>query len=114
MGFIPLNHSIKLYVPSTKLATPIAEDEFAERVDLVASKFSSWFGGSSITAIKGYYEFQNQTTGREDIQAVSSFCTAEQLAEKWPQVLELAYSLLKEWEQESILVEKDGQGGLIL
>lgn len=114
MDYIPLDHCVKLYVPSTKLTEPIADNEFLERGDLIAGKFSDWFGGSSMTAVKGCYKFQDQTIGKEDVNVVYSYCTGEQLADKWSEVLALAYSLLKEWNQESILVEKDGQGGLVL
>ena len=75
------NAEIKFYVPSTfnviigqeKTALPISEETREYFVNMVALKFTEWFGGNTITCGQGrWIDTDTQTIVCEDVYIVSS------------------------------------------
>lgn len=114
-GIFSLDHSVKLYVPSTLDADKPAETEkVARAVDTVIESFSTWFGGATTNlAAGGWYSAELHKVIYEEIRIVNSFCTLDALEEHYHEVLALAEALKSEFNQEAISLECDGKLFLI-
>jgi hypothetical protein len=114
-GVFSLDHSVKLYVPSTIDGDkPSPSDKIARAIDNVVESFSSWFGGATTNiAAGGWYSAELRKVIYEEIRIVNSFCTIEALEEHYTEVLALAQALKHEFSQEAISIECDGKLYLI-
>ena len=103
---IALPERVALYVPSTQDVTH-ATDNTAQ-VERVAREFCGWFGGATAQQSAGYWISDTAGLVREAVTIVYAACTAAQLREHLPDVLQLAQQIKQDMQQEAVSVELNG------
>lgn len=105
----PLSARVTVYVPATNGTADVADN--SREVDAVASALSTWFGGATIQPGSGCWMSETCGLVKEDTTTIYAACTAEHLAEKIGDVLELCRNLKVEMKQEAIALQLDGVPG---
>jgi hypothetical protein len=106
-NLFPLDHSIKLYIPSTIETNKPADN--SKQVDQAIKLLSSLFGGATSYEAIGAWTDQAGELVKEKITIVQSFATAEQVEENIMDVVKHAQNLKNEMSQEAISLEYDGK-----
>lgn len=108
--YFTLSHNITFYVPSTQnVSEVISPDEFGDRVKETANFLTDLFGGASVETIQGYYKAHDQSYVVEDVKKVISGASDEQLQNNSTKILNYVKNKVREWSQESIIIEIDGK-----
>ena len=102
-GAVELPQRVALYVPGTQ--GPATATDNAAQVERVAREFCGWFGGATAQQSAGYWISDNAGLIREAVTIVYAACTADQLREHLPDVLNLAQQIKAEMQQETVSVE---------
>lgn len=97
---IELSSKVTVYVPSTVNVN--IEIDNKKYVDMVASKLSQWFGGSTSCQAQGYYVADDKSLVTEKTTMVYGYCTTSQLEEHASDILQLVNDLKNEMVQECI------------
>lgn len=103
---ITLPQRVALYVPGTQ--GPATATDNAAQVERVARAFCGWFGGATAQQSAGYWISDNAGLVREAVTIVFAACTAAQLREHLPDVLNLAQQIKQDMAQEAVSVELNG------
>lgn len=103
---IALPERVALYVPSTQDVTHATDN--AAQVERVAREFCGWFGGATAQQSAGYWISDTAGLVREAVTIVYAACTAAQLREHLPDVLQLAQQIKQDMQQEAVSVELNG------
>lgn len=103
---VTLPQRVALYVPGTQ--GPATATDNAAQVERVARAFCGWFGGATAQPSAGYWISDNAGLVREAVTIVYAACTAAQLRERLPDVLNLAQQIKAEMQQEAISAEING------
>ena len=100
---------VAVYVPSTKDADQsISEDEFEDRVESVQKYLSNLFGGFSANDVDGGYMSQEKGLITEEVFKVISFAQRDGFSSKMEKLVVQIKKWAKDWEQESIGLEFEG------
>lgn len=102
---ITLPQRVALYVPGTQ--GPATATDNAAQVERVAREFCGWFGGATAQQSTGYWTSDAAGLVREAVTIVYAACTAEQLREHLPDVLQLAQQIKAEMQQEALSIQID-------
>lgn len=105
-GAVELPQRVALYVPSTTDTDKPTDN--AAQVERVASHFCEMFGGATAQPSAGYWISESAGLVREAVTIVYAACTAAQLREHLPDVLQLAQQIKAEMQQEAISAEING------
>ena len=105
-GAVALPQRVALYVPGTQ--GPATATDNAAQVERVACAFCGWFGGATAQESTGFWMSDTAGLVRESVTIVFSACTAAQLREHLPDVLQLAQQIKAEMQQEAISAEING------
>ena len=105
-GALALPQRVALYVPST--TDTDKPTDHAAQVERVASRFCEMFGGATAQQSAGYWLSESAGLVREAVTIVYAACTAEQLREHLPDVLQLAQQIKAEMQQEAVSAEING------
>ena len=105
-GAVALPQRVALYVPGTQ--GPATATDNAAQVECVARDFCGWFGGATAQQSTGYWLSESAGLVREAVTIVYAACTAEQLREHLPDVLQLAQQIKAEMQQEAVSAEING------
>lgn len=105
-GALALPQRVALYVPSTTDTDKPTDN--AAQVECVARDFCGWFGGATAQQSTGYWLSESAGLVREAVTIVYAACTAEQLREHLPDVLQLAQQIKAEMQQEAVSAEING------
>lgn len=105
-GAVELPQRVALYVPGTQ--GPATATDNAAQVERVARALCGWFGGATAQQSAGYWMSDSAGLVREAVTIVYAACTADQLRERLPDVLNLAQHLKAEMQQEAISAEING------
>lgn len=105
-GAVALPQRVALYVPSTQDINHDTDN--AAQVERVARDFCGWFGGATAQQSAGYWLSDTAGLVREAVTIVYAACTAAQLREHLPDVLQLAQQIKAEMQQEAVSVELNG------
>lgn len=105
-GTVELPQRVALYVPGTQ--GPATATDNAAQVERVAREFCGWFGGATAQPSAGYWISDTAGLVREAVTIVYASCTADQLREHLPDVLNLAQQIKAEMQQEAISAEING------
>ena len=105
-GALELPQRVALYVPGTQ--GPATATDNAAQVERVARTFCGWFGGATAQQSAGYWISDNAGLVREAVTIVFAACTAAQLREHLPDVLNLAQQIKQVLAQEAVSVELNG------
>lgn len=103
---IALPERVALYVPSTQDVAHATDN--AAQVERVARDFCGWFGGATAQQSAGYWMSDAAGLVREAVTIVYAACTAAQLREHLPDVLQLAQQIKQDMAQEAVSVELNG------
>lgn len=103
---IALPERVALYVPSTTDTDKPTDN--AAQVERVARDFCGWFGGATAQQSAGYWLSESAGLVRESVTIVYAACTADQLREHLPDVLQLAQQIKQDMAQEAVSVELNG------
>lgn len=103
---VTLPQRVTLYVPGTQ-GTATATDNAAQ-VERVAREFCKMFGGATAQPSAGYWISDNAELVREAVTIVYAACTADQICEHLPDVLQLAQQIKQDMAQEAVSVELNG------
>lgn len=103
---ITLPQRVALYVPSTTDTDKPTDN--AAQVERVARDFCGWFGGATAQQSTGYWLSESAGLVREAVTIVYAACTAAQLREHLPDVLQLAQQIKAEMQQEAVSAEING------
>ena len=103
---VTLPQRVALYVPGTQ--GPATATDNAAQVERVARAFCGWFGGATAQPSAGYWISDNAGLVREAVTIVYAACTAAQLRERLPDVLNLAQQIKQDMAQEAVSVELNG------
>ena len=103
---VTLPQRVALYVPGTQ--GPATATDNAAQVERVARAFCGWFGGATAQPSAGYWISDNAGLVREAVTIVYAACTAAQLRERLPDVLNLAQQIKQDMSQEAVSVELNG------
>lgn len=104
-GAVTLPQRVALYVPGTQ--GPATTTDNAAQVERVAREFCGWFGGATAQQSAGYWLSESAGLVRESVTIVYAACTAEQLRDNLPAVLNLAQQIKAEMQQEAVSLELD-------
>lgn len=105
-GALELPQRVALYVPGTQ--GPATATDNAAQVERVARELCGWFGGATAQPSAGYWISDNAGLIREAVTIVYAACTAAQLREHLPDVLQLAQQIKAEMQQEAVSAEING------
>lgn len=105
-GALELPQRVALYVPGTQ--GPATATDNAAQVERVARDFCGWFGGATAQESTGFWMSDTAGLVREAVTIVFSACTAAQLREHLPDVLQLAQQIKAEMQQEAVSAEING------
>lgn len=105
-GAVELPQRVALYVPGTQ--GPATATDNAAQVERVARALCGWFGGATAQQSAGYWISDTAGLVREAVTIVYAACTADQLREHLPDVLNLAQQIKAEMQQEAISAEING------
>lgn len=105
-GALALPQRVALYVPSTTETDKPTDN--AAQVERVAREFCGWFGGATAQPSAGYWLSDTAGLVREAVTIVFAACTAAQLRERLPDVLNLAQQIKQDMAQEAVSVELNG------
>ena len=105
-GAVELPQRVALYVPSTTDTDKPTDN--AAQVERVASRFCEMFGGATAQESTGFWMSDTAGLVREAVTIVFSACTAAQLREHLPDVLQLAQQIKAEMQQEAVSAEING------
>lgn len=105
-GALELPQRVALYVPGTQDINHATDN--AAQVERVAREFCGWFGGATAQPSAGYWISDNAGLVREAVTIVYAACTAAQLRERLPDVLNLAQQIKQDMAQEAVSVELNG------
>lgn len=105
-GAVELPQRVALYVPSTQDINHATDN--AAQVERVARDFCGWFGGATAQPSAGYWISDTAGLVRESVTIVYAACTAAQLREHLPDVLQLAQQIKAEMQQEAVSAEING------
>lgn len=105
-GAVALPQRVALYVPSTTDTDKPTDN--AAQVERVASRFCEMFGGATAQPSTGYWISESAGLVREAVTIVYAACTAAQLREHLPDVLQLAQQIKAEMQQEAVSAEING------
>jgi hypothetical protein len=98
-----------IYIPSTtNVGTMVSEQEMASRINEVKSYFADMFGGFTETDADGGYKSNSGEIIQEDIVKVSVFSKTKDWKEKESEVVSKIKEWAKEWGQEAIGFEYEG------
>ena len=106
-GLFSLDHSIKLYIPST-IETNKSADNRAQ-VDETLILFSQLFGGATSYDAVGAWESAKAGLVKEKVKIVQSYATGEQVEESIDLVIRHAEQIKIEMSQEAISLEYDNK-----
>ena len=106
-GLIPLNHNVKIYVPSTVNVNKASNNE--QQVNNLMAVFSQLFGGATTFEAKGAWDSATAGLVVESITIVESYCSEEQLKKGIDTLIIEAKKLRKELKQEAISLEIDNK-----
>lgn len=104
-GAVELPQRVALYVPGTQ--GPATATNNAAQVERVARDFCGWFGGATAQESTGFWMSDTAGLVRESVTIVYAACTAEQLRERLPDVLNLAQQIKAEMQQEAVTITID-------
>lgn len=104
-GAVELPQRVALYVPGTQ--GPATATDNAAQVERVAREFCGWFGGATAQQSAGYWMSDAAGLVREAVTIVYAACTAAQLREHLPDVLQLAQQIKAEMQQEALSIQID-------
>ena len=104
-GAVALPQRVALYVPGTQ--GPATATDNAAQVERVASRFCEMFGGATAQESTGFWMSDTAGLVREAVTIVFSACTAAQLREHLPDVLQLAQQIKAEMQQEAVTITID-------
>lgn len=104
-GAVTLPQRVALYVPGTQ--EPATATDNAAQVERVAREFCGWFGGATAQESAGFWMSDTAGLIREATTIVYAACTAEQLRDNLPAVLNLAQQIKAEMQQEAVSLELD-------
>lgn len=104
-GAVELPQRVALYVPSTTDTDKPTDN--AAQVERVAREFCGWFGGATAQQSAGYWISDTAGLVREAVTIVYAACTAAQLREHLPDVLNLAQQIKAEMQQEAVTITID-------
>ena len=99
---IALPERVALYVPST--TDPDKPTDNAAQVERVAREFCEMFGGATAQQSTGYWLSDTAGLVREAVTIVYAACTAAQLRDHLPDVLQLAQQIKAEMQQEAVSI----------
>ena len=105
-GAVALPQRVALYVPGTQ--GPATATDNAAQVERVASRFCEMFGGATAQESTGFWMSDTTELVREAVTIVFSACTAAQLRDHLPDVLQLAQQIKQDMAQEAVSVELNG------
>ena len=105
-GAVELPQRVALYVPGTQ--GPATATDNAAQVERVARALCGWFGGATAQQSAGYWISDTAGLVREAVTIVFAACTADQLRERLPDVLNLAQQIKAEMQQEAVSAEING------
>jgi len=99
-----------ILVPSTtKADKSISQAQMDKRVANVRKYLSKQFGGyTSVKAVGGYYSADKKKLIKERVMKVTGFATTRKFNQKKPEVLKQMSKWSKEWGQESLGYEHEG------
>ena len=103
---VTLPQRVALYVPGTQ--GPATATDNAAQVERVAREFCGWFGGATAQPSAGYWLSDTAGLVREAVTIVYAACTAAQLRERLPDVLQLAQQIKTDMQQEAVSAEING------
>lgn len=104
---LPIEMSV--YVPSTASANEeISEEEFNDRIEEVEVYLSNLFGGFSKVDISGGYNSEEKGLIQESVAKVTAFATKKSFEENKNKLIEKLSYWCKEWGQESMGYEFEG------
>lgn len=104
-GALELPQRVALYVPGTQDINHATDN--AAQVERVAREFCGWFGGATAQPSAGYWLSDSAGLIREAVTIVYAACTADQLRERLPDVLNLAQQIKQDMQQEAVTITID-------
>ena len=102
---VTLPQRVALYVPSTTDTDKPTDN--AAQVERVAREFCEMFGGATAQQSTGYWLSDAAGLVREAVTIVYAACTADQIREHLPDVLQLAQQIKAEMQQEAVTITID-------
>lgn len=102
-----LDSKVSIYVPSTTNVDVPVDNK--EQVKSVIKELSLLFGGATASNAVGGWVAENGETIIEHVTIVYSFCTSEQLRDKFDEVYGIAERIKNEMQQEAVTLEINGQ-----
>ncbi len=101
--------TISFYVPSTTNADKlISQSAFNDRITSIGKSFSKLFGGATAVDGLGFYLSHDNTLIRETVKIITAFTNNETAVQQYSAILAIAKDKCREWQQESILVNYNG------
>lgn len=108
VGVVHLPIECVVYVPSTLFDKRIPKREFQRRIKKTAEELVSMFGGCRETIVKGRYMDRRGEIIEEEVAVLTGYGQGDRYLDKREQFLEWLLAKKKEWQQESIGFEFEG------
>lgn len=102
-----LDCKVAIYVPSTTNVNESCDN--SKQVISVIRELSQMFGGATASDAVGGWVAESGETVIEHVKIVYSFCTSEQLTERFDDVYAICQRIKKEMSQEAVTLEVNGQ-----
>ncbi len=107
-GVVHLPIECVVYVPSTLFDKRIPKRAFQKRISKTADELVRLFGGCRQTMVRGHYMDRRGEIIEEDVAVLTGYGKSDRYLEKREQFLDWLLAKKKEWQQESIGFEFEG------
>lgn len=102
-----LNCKWAIYVPSTMNVNEHIDN--TKEVERIIGELSDLFGGATATPALGGWRCNDGSVVTEKVTIVYAYCTSELSVEHADEVLTIARRICREFNQEAVTVEYNGQ-----
>ena len=106
-ALIPLNHNVKIFIPSTINVNETINN--ADYVDKTLSTFSDLFGGATSYKAMGAWSSIDSGLVKEKVIIVEAFCSEVQLESHIDTVIIYAEKIKADMAQEAIALQIDNK-----
>jgi len=105
--FIPLNHKISIYVPSTININETIDN--SEYINETASRLTAVCGGATITSALGFWHSETVGNVTEKVNIIFAYVNNESFEKAIKETLSIANYLKSNLKQDAISLEIDNK-----
>ena len=105
----PLEHLVKIYVPSTETNKKAEKSKVQQQVNNTLTFLSQQFGGSTSQKALGYWLDSKNKLVKESVELCFAYCQDAELKESEASLIEHCQKIKADFQQEAVALEIDNK-----